>query len=318
MTPTILVTGAAGFVGSHLLDLLTDRSVHPRAARLVAWHRPGHTPDERHPDTEWMAVDLLDRSAVTDAVATIRPSVVYHAGGAAHVVHAWNDTEATFAVNVHGTHYLLQALAQAGTTTRVLIPSSGLVYRPASEPLTEDDALVPGTPYGLSKLAQEMTAVHAMTSSLTVLIARAFTHVGARQSVEFSISSFARQIAAIEAGRQSPEILVGNLDAKRDLTDVRDTVRAYLAVAERGKPGRPYNICSGVGRSIGSVLQLLTARARTSISIRVDSTRLRTSDASVLVGDRSRAARELAWEPTIPLDQTVDAVLDYWRHQTPR
>lgn len=330
MSGTVLVTGAAGFVGGHLLDLLTSELEHAEnlenpanpanpgnlenpVTKIVAWHRPGHAPAPRGPSVAWAPVDLLDRASVTSAVAGTRPDVVYHCGGAAHVGRAWNRAEATLTINVRGTHHLLDALSQAGVTARVLIPSSSLVYRPGNEALGEDRDLVPANPYGLSKLAQELIGLHSMSDRLSVMVARAFTHIGPRQNPDFAASSFARQIADIEAGRLPAEIRVGNLEARRDLTDVRDTVRAYRAIVERGVPGRPYNVCSGRAISIGDLLQRLLNRARVPISVAVDSGRLRPSDAPLILGDFSRMRRELDWAPRVSLDQTLDDILEYWR-----
>jgi GDP-4-dehydro-6-deoxy-D-mannose reductase len=305
---SILVTGAAGFAGSHLLELLAGE-----AAAVVAWHRPsGRTPHQA-PRTRWQAVDLLDAAAIRRAIDETRPAAVYHCAGAAHVGRSWNATEPTFAVNVRGTHYLLQALEQANLATRVLIPSSAMVYRAASEPLTEEHPLVPSSPYGLSKLAQEMLGGRASSNRLSVTIGRAFNHVGPRQDPSFAASGFARQIAEIEAGLREPEVIVGNLDARRDTMDVRDTVRAYRAILEHGSPGRPYNISTGRAIAIGELLDMLCARARVPVRIRVDPERFRPNDVAQLVGDSSRIQRELGWAPVIPLSQTLDDLLDHWR-----
>jgi GDP-4-dehydro-6-deoxy-D-mannose reductase len=310
MSRVTLVTGAAGFAGSHLLDLLTDTG-----ADLVGWYRPSGTPPARNSTVTWEAVDVLDRSSVVDAVARLRPAMVYHCAGAAHVGQAWEQTEATLAINVRGTHHLLDALWQAGAGTRVLIPGSALVYRPASEALTESHPLVPASPYGVSKLAQELLGGQTPASGVEITIARAFNHFGPRQDPAFSTSDFARQVASIEAGLQPAEISVGNLDARRDLTDVRDTVRAYRAIAERGEPRRAYNVCSGHAVAIRDVLDMLVARARVPIRVRVDPSRFRPSDVPLLLGDPSRLRDELGWTPTIPLEQTVSDILRYWRQE---
>jgi GDP-4-dehydro-6-deoxy-D-mannose reductase len=146
-----------------------------------------------------------------------------------------------------------------------------------------------------------------------IMIARAFNHFGPRQHPDFSTSGFARQIASIEAGLQPPEIAVGNLDARRDLTDVRDTVRAYRAIVDRGQPGRAYNVCSGHAVAMRAVLDMLIARARIPIRVQVDPKRLRPNDVPVLLGDPGRLHAELGWAPTIPLEKTLDDILLYWR-----
>ena len=282
MTRAILVTGAAGFAGGHLLDALSNS-----AGPVVGWHRPGQRPPQADAAT-WAAVDLLDRSAVIDALARLQPAVVYHCAGAAHVGRAWEGATAALATNVLATHHLLEGIRLAGGDARVLIPSSALVYRPSDGPLTEEAPLVPTSPYGLSKLAQELVACNAGSERVQVMVARAFNHTGPRQDPAFAASGFARQIARIEAGQQAPEIVVGNLDARRDLTDVRDTVRAYRLIVEQGRSGRAYNVCSGRATAIGDVLEMLVSRARTSIRVRVDPALFRPNDVPLLLR-RSRA-----------------------------
>ena len=305
----VLVTGAAGFAGGHLVDLLAAEGCD-----VVAWHRPGGHPPRDVPRTRWEAIDLLDRAQVDAAVARLRPAAVYHCAGAAHVGRSWDSTESTFAVNVRGTHHLLDALQRAGAAGRVLVLSSALVYASADAALAETHELAPNNPYGLSKLAQEMLAART-DGALAVTIARPFNHVGPRQDPHFAASGFARRIADIERGRWAPEISVGNLEARRDITDVRDTVRAYRLILEKGEPGRPYNVCSGRALSIRELLDLLLARARVPIAIKIDPARLRPNDTPLLLGDPSRLRDELGWTPAIPLEQTLDDLLEYWRSE---
>lgn len=303
----ILVTGAAGFAGGHLLDLLSGGG-----REIVAWHRPGGHQPREVPGTTWEAIDLLDAAAVAAAIARLRPSIVYHCAGAAHVGRAWDDTESTFAVNVRGTHHLLDALQRADVAARVLVPSSALVYATVDEPLKESHPLVPNSPYGLSKLAQEMLAQRT-NGTVSVALARPFNHFGPRQDPHFVASGFARRIADIERGRWPPEISVGNLEARRDLTDVRDTVRAYQLILERGQPGRPYNVCSGRALPIRDLLDMLLARAHVPIAVKVDPARYRPNDTPLLVGDPGRLRDELGWTATIPIEQTLDDLLAFWR-----
>lgn len=304
-----LVTGAAGFAGSHLLDALGADTPD-----LVAWHRPGGAPPRTDSPARWEAVDLLDRSAVRTAIARLRPTAVYHCAGAAHVGQSWDRTESTLATNVRATHYLLDALSRADVEARVLIPSSAMVYASAERALTEEDPLVPSSPYALSKLAQEQLGCRPH-DGLDVLIARAFNHFGPRQDPMFVASGFARRIADIERGQWAPEIAVGNLEARRDLADVRDTVRAYRLILERGAARRPYNVCSGRAVAIRDLLDMMIARARVPMSVKVDPARYRPNDVPLLLGDPRRIHDELGWTPSISLEQTVDDLLEYWRQQ---
>ena len=308
MQGAILVTGAAGFAGSHLIDLLRGGSDD-----VVAWHRPGGATPPTSSQVTWQAIDLLDAAQVHRAIADLRPIAVYHCAGAAHVGRSWQDTTNTFAINVRGTHHLLDALRRARVPARVVIPSSAMVYASADEALRENDPLVPTSPYALSKLAQEMEGTRAVGDGLHVTIARAFNHLGPRQDPFYAASGFARRIADIEAGRWEPEIAVGNLDARRDLTDVRDTTRAYRLILEHGAAGRPYNVCSGRAITIRELLDKLLARARVPIRVRVDPGRYRPNDMPLLLGDPTRIQTELGWLPAIPLDQTLDDLLEFWR-----
>jgi GDP-4-dehydro-6-deoxy-D-mannose reductase len=307
MSRTTLVTGAAGFAGGHLLDLLSRDTPN-----LVAWHRPGGAQPRDLPGVQWQAVDLLDKAAVRHALSTTTPAAVFHCAGAAHVGRSWDTTESTLATNVRGTHHLVEGLREIVADARVLIPSSAMVYVPLAEPLNEDHPLQPTNPYGLSKLAQEMIGT-ANPDGPSVFIARPFNHFGPRQDPWFVASGFARRIADIEAGRWAPEIAVGNLEARRDLTDVRDTVRAYRLILDRGVAGRPYNVCSGRAIEIRELLDRLLARARVPITVVVDQARYRPNDLPLIVGDPGRLHRELGWMPQFSLDQTLDDLLDYWR-----
>jgi GDP-4-dehydro-6-deoxy-D-mannose reductase len=305
----ILVTGAAGFAGSHLLDLLAGTG-----DEISAWHRPGREPGREVRNATWDAVDLLDRRMVSAALRRRPPTAVYHLAAEAHVKRAWDAPTATLATNVRGTHLLIDALRELSMTVPVFVPSSAMVYKAAEEPLSEDHALVPSSPYGLSKLAQELLAVRACRDGLGIRIARSFNHVGPRQEPSYAASGFARQVAEIEAGIRD-EIVVGNLDARREITDVRDTVRAYRIVLERGRPGRPYNVCSGRAIPIGDVVEQVVALARVRVRIRVDPERFRPNDLPLVEGDPTRIREELGWAPEIPLQRTLEDLLEYWRGQ---
>ena len=309
MAGAILVTGAAGFVGGHLLDRLLREH-----ASIVGWYRPGSDAPKPRAGVLWAPVELLDRDAVARAAAEVAPSAVYHLAGAAHVGQSWRFTLETYQGNVLATHHLLNALRISVPTVRVLVTCSATIYQPLDRPLREGDPVAPGSPYATSKLAQEMLAVRAWEDDGTaVLIARAFNHTGPRQDSSYVAPGIARQIAQIEAGRQEPILRVGNLEPKRDLTDVRDVVRAYVAMMARAAPGQPYNVCSGRHLAIRALVDAFVSRATTTITLVQDASLFRPNDAPLLVGDHARLTADTGWRPEIPIEQTVDDLLAHWR-----
>jgi GDP-4-dehydro-6-deoxy-D-mannose reductase len=309
-----LITGATGFAGGHLLDRLAAMGpVHAWAHRGQSRRSSeGAKADGETPRSHvtWSAVDLLDRAAVREALAAANPSVIYHCAGAADVHHAWQAPATALRVNVRGTHHLFEAARELSLECRVLVTGSAMIYRQSLEPLDEDSPIGAATPYGVSKLAQEMTAAASGTPALLV---RPFNHAGPRQSPSYVTSAFAQQIADIEGGRRDPVVLVGNLDAKRDITDVRDTVRAYEALAECGQPMRPYNVCSGRAYSMRELLDILLTLARVKVRIELDPTRLRPSDNPLILGSHARLTADTGWRPEIPIEQTLSDLLDHWR-----
>lgn len=305
----ILVTGAAGFAGSHLLDVLRQQ---PGRGPIFGWHHP--TLHANADSVTWQGVDLIDAASVRAAIEASRPAEVYHLAGAADVGRAWTFAEEALRVNALGTHHLLDALRRLGLDARVLVIGSAAVYRPSLEAVGEDAPIGPPSPYGVSKLAQEMTALQAHTlHGQRVMVARAFNHVGPRQSAAYFSGAFAAQIAEIEAGKQPPKILHGNLEARRDLTDVRDTVRAYRALMEHGQPGHVYNVCSGEAHGVGDVLDRLIALSGVRVEKVADTSRMRPSDQPLLVGRCDRLARATGWRREIPLDRTLTDILQDWR-----
>jgi GDP-4-dehydro-6-deoxy-D-mannose reductase len=302
-----LVTGATGFAGGHLVEALIET-----APAIAAWSNPRGVPiATQHPALHWQTVDLLDPDAVTAAIALARPSVIYHCAGSADVGGSWADPVRPLQTNALGTHHLLEALRVNGVSCPVLVTGSATVYRPSANPIDEESELGPTSPYAFSKLAQEMVASRA--TWCPVFLARSFNHAGPRQSRAYVTSSFAQQIAEIEAGLAEPVLTVGNLEARRDITDVRDTVRAYQMLVGAGRPQRPYNICTGHAYRIGDLLETFLGLARTRITVSVDPARLRPSDNPVVVGDPSRTATETGWRASVPIEHTLKDLLDYWR-----
>ncbi len=307
MTDTVLVTGAAGFAGSHLVELLS------RSGPVTAWHRSAAPPGLASL-AEWRHVDLLDRAAVRKAITALRPSQVYHCAGSPHVASSWHDTATSFRSNVLGTHHVLEALGALGARARLLIPGSAAVYAPSPDAIDESHPCAPASPYALSKLAQEQLGLRGISEDgIDVILTRSFNHTGPRQTPAFAAPSMARQVAMIERGLAAPVIKVGDLVARRDFTDVRDVARAYAGLMARGVPGTIYNVASGAGHTIQSLLDGLIARARVPVHVEFDPARARPNDIPVLVGNPSRLRDATGWAPAISFEQMLDDLLAYWR-----
>jgi len=313
---TILVTGATGFVGSHLLESLLSETPTPH---VVGWKRP-HTNEDRtfrstrqDGSVEWQDIDILQSKDVINAVADAQPTEVFHCAGIASVADSPKNATQTLAVNVLGTHHLMQGLKQLNINTRVVVPSSATVYRPKLGPLSEHDEVGPINPYGLSKLAQEMQSARFVSDKQQVVITRSFTHIGPGQSLSYAASSFAHQIASIETGNINPVIHVGRLNTKRDIMDVRDTVIAYRALMSSSSIAGIYNVCSGQTYQMHDIVMKLIDLARVPIKTQLDQTRVRANDYPDLSGDRTKITKAVGWTPRINLEQTLTDLLNYWR-----
>jgi len=307
----IVVTGAAGFAGSYVVEALAG------SAATVGWTHHASPPVDIVSLAEWQRVDLLKPSEVRAAIARVKPSGVIHCAGAPNVAHSWRDTVTPLSINILATHHLLDALRRTGTSCRVVVPSSATVYKPSMEVLREDSALGPSNPYAVSKLAQEELSLRAAREDgVEVIVTRSFNHTGPRQTAAFAAPNMARQIAMIEKGLAEPVIKVGNLDARRDFTDVRDMVRAYVTLLEEGTPSTVYNVSSGVARTMRSVLDALAARSQVEVLIETDPALLRPSDTPLMLGDSTKLRSDTAWRAEIPFDRTLDDLLNYWRHVT--
>jgi GDP-4-dehydro-6-deoxy-D-mannose reductase len=302
-----LVTGATGFAGGHLIEHLLEH--HPRVA---AWgHAGGRSlPGDTDRRVAWSAVDVTDGEAVARSLETLRPSAIYHCAGIADVHGTWAESTRALRVNVIGTQAVLGAVERLGLTAPVLVTGSALVYGASLQALTEHSPLAPSSPYGVSKLAQEMAADLA---PVRTILTRPFNHAGPRQSAAYVTSSFARQVAEAEAGLREPILAVGNLDARRDITDVRDTVRAYRLLVEHGRPHQPYNVCRGEAFRVGDLLDSLIRQARVRIEVKVDPARLRPNDNPLVLGDPAQLVRDTGWRPTLSIDDTLRDLLAYWR-----
>ncbi len=299
-----LVTGAGGFVGSYLVRALAADGVEVFAGSL-----DGAPPAGDPAGARWLPLDVTSPASLAAAVAEARPEVVFHLAAQASVASSFADPLATWESNATGTLHVLEAL-QAGT--RLVLSSSAEVYGvvpEAEQPIGEDRPLRPTSPYAASKAAAEMACVAAASSrGVEAVVARSFNHTGPGQDPRFALPSWARQIAAIRAGRAEPVLRVGNLEARRDLLDVRDVVRAYRRLAEAGTPGTAYNVCSGTAQSMREALDALVVISGADVRVEVDPDRVRPVDVPLLLGDPARI-RTLGWTPEIPLRRTLADLL---------
>jgi GDP-4-dehydro-6-deoxy-D-mannose reductase len=242
---------------------------------------------------------------------------VFHLAGLAHVKESWSNRKETIETNFLGSLNLLEACRELPTFPKVLLVGSAECYGRVGEenqPILETHPLAPASPYAVSKIAQEMLAVqYGRSEKLPVYVTRSFNHTGPRQKESFVCSGFARQVALAEAGQISPQIVVGNLSAKRDFSDVRDVVRAYKAIVEDGQPGEPYNVCSGEAHSIREVLDTLLSFSSVNFEVTVDSARFRPSDLPLLVGSPEKLKSHTGWVRQFSFTQTLQDLLNYWR-----
>jgi GDP-4-dehydro-6-deoxy-D-mannose reductase len=264
-------------------------------------------------------VDLLDRSRVETLVRQLKPQWVFHLAALSSPAASWDDPAGTIATNAGLEANLLAALVKLDPMPRVVVVGSGDEYgRPPGRARRLDEAtpLRPLTPYGVSKVTQDLLALqYHLSHDLPAIRMRPFNHAGPRQSPQFAIASFAQQIARIELGKQPPTLRVGNLEARRDFTDVRDIARAYLLAAEKGKSGEVYNVGSGTAPRLREVVALLLKMTRANITLEVDPGRKRAAEADIYVCDARRFQRLTGWRPQIRLERTLRDTLDYWRRQ---
>jgi GDP-4-dehydro-6-deoxy-D-mannose reductase len=260
--------------------------------------------------------DLLDPTQLRAMIHEHQPDWVVHLAAQSHVPQSWSDPARTLEVNVCGTANLLNALSEADFRGRLLYVSSADVYGSvvdADLPLTEDTPLTPRSPYASSKVAAEVLCRQwALTRDLDVVIARPFNHTGPRQRPDFALPGFAREIAAIKRGRQPAQVLAGDLDVTRDFLDVRDVVNAYLALLAGGRGGQTYNVCSGREVHLADALRRLVDMAGVQAEIAVDPARFRPAEQRRVYGSHAKLTADTGWVPRIPLDETLQQLLDYW------
>jgi GDP-4-dehydro-6-deoxy-D-mannose reductase len=313
----LLVTGIAGFVGGHLVEYLRRERPDVEVCGLSRPH--GRALSGAAAGVRLLEADLNDAASVEAALREVKPDRILHLAGQSSVHQSWLDPGGTLRTNVLGLVNLLEVLRRHSLAPDVLVVGSAEEYglvEAKDLPVREDAPLLPSNPYAVSKAAQGLLAVeYAKASALRLVRTRTFHHTGPGRGEAFAESSFARQIAEIEAGLRPAVLHVGNLDAVRDFTDVRDVVRAYWALFERGEAGAVYNVCSGRGRRIHDLLDALVQGSRATVEVRVDPERLRRSDLPVLVGDPRKLREATGWEPRVPLEQSLHDLLEDWRRR---
>jgi GDP-4-dehydro-6-deoxy-D-mannose reductase len=318
MTERVLITGADGFVGRYLASFLADEGGVEVLGLDMRPPRDGGPWDR----CGYRECDLLDRDSVFARVGEFRPEYVFHLAAQSSVRRSWEDPRLTYDIALTGQANLFDALREAGLDARIHVACSSEEYGKVSEdelPITEDHPLRPASPYALSKVMQDYHAVFCHQAyGARPVVTRAFNMIGPGQSPEFVVSDFARQIAEAEAGKREAVIRVGNLEARRDFSDVRDLVGAYWMLVRRGTPGEAYNVCGGRDHSIAQVLEMLLSMADADIRVEVDQARLRKSDIPVLRGDNGKMRELVGWVPDRPLEETLKDVLDWWREEAVR
>jgi GDP-4-dehydro-6-deoxy-D-mannose reductase len=314
----VLITGAGGFVGKHLIEALSRKPDYEIYATAF---------DEKEaanielPDERITRIDITDKQAVDRLFERVQPEQVYHLAAQSSVGLSWKIPAVTLRVNIEGTLNLLEAMRSPSLSgSRILLIGSAEQYGKVSAdhlPIQEEQPVVAANPYAISKIAQEqLAAIYKDAYGISVCIVRAFNHIGTGQRPDFVISDWAHQIVEIEQGKRDPVLYVGNIKVKRDFTDVRDIVRAYNLIMEKGESGEIYNVGSGKSISLEVLLQtMISLSSRKDISIQVDPAKMRAADIEELVADNRKLVEGTGWEKTISLEQTLSDILDSLRKE---
>lgn len=314
---TAFITGITGFAGSHLAELLLKKGYEVHG--LCRWRSRSENIEHIEKKIHLVEGDLLDLNSLQKATMDVRPNLVFHLAAQSFVPASWTSPAVTLEINVVGPCNLFEAVRAAKINPVIHIACSSEEYglvKPNEIPIKETNPLRPLSPYGVSKVAMDYLGYQYFKSyGMKIVRTRGFNHSGPRRGEVFSESSFAKQIAEIEKGRKEPIISVGNLEAKRDYTDVRDMVNGYFLAATKGEPGEVYNICSGKAVKIAEVLEMLLKISKVKVEVQQDAARMRPSDIPILQGDYSKFKRQTGWQPKIPFKKTLKDLLDYWRER---
>ena len=315
----ILITGITGFAGSHLADFLLAERKDVDIYGMVRWRSKTENIEHIRDKIKLYECDIRDAYSVNKVIREVRPERIFHLAAQSFVPTSWRAPAETLTTNVIGELNIFEAVRQNGIDPLIHIAGSSEEYGLVKKdeiPIKETNPLRPLSPYAVSKVGQDLLGYQYFKSyGLKIIRTRGFNHTGPRRGEVFVCSDFAKQVARIEKGKQKPIIKVGNLKAKRDFTDVRDMVRAYWLVLEKGKIGEVYNICSNKAYSIKEVLDILLSLSRKRIKIEEDPQRMRPSDVPILLGDNTKFKKETGWQPEISFEKSIKDLLDYWRQR---
>lgn len=313
-----LITGITGFVGSHLADYLLERD-EVEVFGMDRWRSRAENIEHLGVRVKIIEGDIKDATSIRKIIEEVRPDRIFHLAAHSVVSSSWDTPAEIITTNIIGNLNILETVRQLGLSTRIQIACSAEEYgfvHPNEVPITEENPLRPLSPYAVSKVGQDLLSYqYFMNYGSDVIRTRAFNHTGPRGAETFVASNFAKQIVMVEKGWVKPVLYVGNLEARRDFTDVRDMVRAYWLALERGQSGEAYNICSGKAYTIKEVLDMLLGMAKVHIEVRHDPKRMRPSDVPILLGDNSKFCRQTGWKPEIPFETTLRDLLEYWREK---
>jgi GDP-4-dehydro-6-deoxy-D-mannose reductase len=314
----VLITGITGFVGSHLADYLLERD-DIEICGIARWRSQKENIKHLGDRIKLVECDIKDMTSVHEVVKSFKPDRIFHLAAQSFVPASWSAPAETLSTNIIGEVNIFESVRDLGLNTTIQIAGSSEEYglvKPDEVPITEANPLRPLSPYGVSKVAQDLLGYQYFKSyGMNIVRTRAFNHTGPRRGEVFVCSTFAKQIAEIEKGKKGKILKVGNLEAQRDFTDVRDIVKAYWLAAEKCDPGEVYNICSGEPRTIQSILDTLLSFTKAKVDIKKDPSRMRPSDVPILKGDFSKFSKKTGWKPEIPFEKTLKDILNYWRER---
>jgi len=305
----VFISGATGFVGHHLIDFLSSSEY-----TIYGTSYPHHPPPA---EKNIVFLDIRKEKEVFRVIEKTKPHWIFHFAAISNVRHSWEMRKETLETNLMGTFYFFEAVRKFCPESRILFISSSDIYggmTSEEEPLREEGSFHVLSPYSFSKVSGELLSrFYSQVEELDIVIARPFPHTGPGQSPDFVCSDWARQIAQIEENLSQPVIKVGNIEVKRDFSDVRDVVRAYFLLMKKGKRGEVYNICSEKAVSLKNILAVFLSNSSSGISVEADPKKFRKADIPVLVGSSQKLRKDTEWKPEIPLEKTLLDLLEYWR-----